>query len=156
LIVSFTATEEAFFFDYTTKATERIKMPKSNLDKVEPKWFKFNRFVPLEDRMDAVVYNRIYDNILVIPENRGFIRFYRNSLEREEGKYKTRFDKTITMMIFDNSFDLVDEFYLPENERYSAYHAFIKDNSLYIKNVRKNALDRNFIHFDVFDLSQIK
>ena len=154
VFITFLATHEGRIFDYSTKEVQKIALPKSMLDQKEPEWFKWKKHASLKDRLNQIITNRIYDNMLELSNHRGFVRFYRNSvpLKDEDGTFNSKMDKRHTLMLIDTSYNLIEEYYLPKYEFYDTYYAFVKGNKLYINNFLKDAKDKAHVHFDIFDL----
>ena len=157
LLISYLATTDYQIFEYKSKTLNRHTLPKSNYDKKAPIWFKWNKHPPIKSRIDNVILNRIYDNILVLPEQNGLLRFFRNSIELkdENGNMNTIMEKPLTLMILDDSFKLKGEFRFPSEEIYQSYTAFVKNKKLYLRNNTKDAIEKYKIHFDVFDTDKL-
>ncbi len=141
---------------YNSKQIENIKLAQSTIDQVEVKWLEWGKDYPLKLRRDNIIQNRIYDN--VIYNNGYYYQFYRDniSLKDKDGNFNSMHDKKIFLIKMDNSFNYLKEYALPTEHTYDSYDAFVFENKIYIHNTDKNANNKDFIFYDVFDLFSLQ
>lgn len=153
-IISFLATNSVY--KLKDNLLETIEFPKSNFDIASPHWLDWNKDYPIKVRIDNLIENRIYDNIL--NHQNLYFRFFRLGIPLLDsmGKHNTLLDKSISIMKLDSNFQLLGEFLLPRNSPYNSYNSFIHEGNLYINNLSKDASNESFICYDIFDLDQMQ
>jgi hypothetical protein len=149
IMLTFLASTDYYKYDYSAKKLESGKLPESVFDTIPPKWFEWGQQVPIKLRMDNIVENRIYDNFIVLPNEKGYLRFFRSAipLQNADSTYNNKFDKKISMLYISKNMELINEFKFNPKEYHEPYSSFLAKKQLFINNTYKDSNEKNYIHF---------
>ncbi|MBK9632319.1 MAG: hypothetical protein IPO62_14875 [Saprospiraceae bacterium] len=158
IYISFLASNDFYSIQLKNGQVQHGKFPISGLDKSDLKYFKFGKEVPMQQRIDNITLNPLYDNIIPASNKEIKLRFFRSGipLKNSDGLFNSKLDKKTTIMVISQENKLLKEYLLPIDIPYDSYYCFVLNSKIYINNLNEDAASNQFIHFDGFDIEELK
>jgi len=156
--ISFLGSNDMYTIDLKNGQIQSGKFPLSRLDLEDSRYFKFGEEVPIEQRIDNITINPLYDNIIPASNKEIKLRFFKGGvpLKNSGGFFNSKLDKKTTIMVISQENILLKEYLLPIDIPYDSYFCFVLNSKIYINNLNDDAGKNQFIHFDGFDMDELK